>query len=80
MEAEPGQIGINVAVPVPLPMFGWSGNKGSAKGDIPFYGKSGLDFYTYKKTTTSLWPAADAAGNRVSVTFSRYIFLTFCIL
>ncbi|OWZ68280.1 methylmalonate-semialdehyde dehydrogenase (acylating) [Cryptococcus neoformans] len=67
VEAEPGQIGINVAVPVPLPMFGWSGNKASAKGDIPFYGKSGLDFYTYKKTTTSLWPAADAVGNRASV-------------
>lgn len=67
IEAEPGQIGINVAVPVPLPMFGWSGNKASAKGDIPFYGKSGLDFYTYKKTTTSLWPAADAVGNRASV-------------
>ncbi|WWC91814.1 methylmalonate-semialdehyde dehydrogenase (acylating) [Kwoniella dendrophila CBS 6074] len=67
LEAEPGQIGVNVAVPVPLPMFNWSGNKGSFKGDIPFYGKSGIDFYTYKKTTTSLWPAADAVGNRASV-------------
>ncbi|GFZ48794.1 hypothetical protein JCM24511_06543 [Saitozyma sp. JCM 24511] len=63
--AEPGQIGINVAVPVPLPMFNWSGNKGSFKGDIPFYGKSGLDFYTARKTTTALWPAADAVGNRI---------------
>ncbi|ADV24187.1 methylmalonate-semialdehyde dehydrogenase, putative [Cryptococcus gattii WM276] len=80
MEAEPGQIGVNVAVPVPLPMFGWSGNKGSAKGDISFYGKSGLDFYTYKKTTTSLWPAADAVGNRVSVKFSGYIFLILSML
>ncbi|WWC64491.1 methylmalonate-semialdehyde dehydrogenase (acylating) [Kwoniella dejecticola CBS 10117] len=67
LEAEPGQIGVNVAVPVPLPMFNWSGNKGSFKGDIPFYGKSGIDFYTYRKTTTSLWPAADAVGNRASV-------------
>nr|ODN92544.1 methylmalonate-semialdehyde dehydrogenase (acylating) [Cryptococcus depauperatus CBS 7841] len=66
LEADPGQIGVNVAVPVPLPMFNWSGNKGSFKGDIPFYGKSGLDFYTYRKTTTSLWPEADAVGNRVS--------------
>jgi hypothetical protein len=30
-------------------MFNWSGNKGSFKGDIPFYGKSGLDFYTARK-------------------------------
>ncbi|WRT70152.1 methylmalonate-semialdehyde dehydrogenase (acylating) [Kwoniella shivajii] len=67
IEAEPGQIGINVAVPVPLPMFNWSGNKGSFKGDIPFYGKSGIDFYTHRKTTTALWPASDAVGNRASV-------------
>lgn len=31
IDAEPGQIGINVAVPVPLPMFNWSGSKGSFK-------------------------------------------------
>ncbi|ODN73336.1 methylmalonate-semialdehyde dehydrogenase (acylating) [Cryptococcus amylolentus CBS 6039] len=66
IEAEPGQIGINVAIPVPLPMFNWSGNKGSFKGDISFYGKTGLDFYTQRKTTTSLWPEADAIGNRAS--------------
>ena len=52
IEAEPGQIGINVAVPVPLPMFNWSGNKGSFMGDIPFYGKTGLDFYTQRKVST----------------------------
>ena len=48
-QAEPGQIGINVAVPVPLPMFNWSGSKASFMGDIPFYGKTGLDFYTQRK-------------------------------
>lgn len=66
-EAEPGQIGINVAVPVPLPMFNWSGNKGSFLGDIPFYGKTGLEFYTQRKTTTALWPHADATSTRASV-------------
>lgn len=30
--------GINVPIPVPLPMFGWSGNKASFLGDVPFYG------------------------------------------
>ena len=50
-QAEPGQIGINVAVPVPLPMFNWSGNKASFMGDIPFYGKTGLDFYTHRKVS-----------------------------
>ncbi|PAV22269.1 Methylmalonate-semialdehyde dehydrogenase [Pyrrhoderma noxium] len=66
-EVEVGQIGINVPIPVPLPMFSWSGNKASFLGDIPFYGKSGIDFYTQTKTTTSLWKAEDAIGNKASV-------------
>ncbi len=33
---EPGQIGVNVAIPVPVPTFSWSGNKGSFRGDVPF--------------------------------------------
>lgn len=61
-----GQIGINIPIPVPLPMFSWSGNKGSVLGDIGFYGKSGINFYTQNKTTTSLWRAEDAVGNRVT--------------
>ncbi|KAF8913007.1 methylmalonate-semialdehyde dehydrogenase [Gymnopilus junonius] len=66
-EVNVGQIGINVPIPVPLPMFAWSGNKGSVLGDIGFYGKSGINFYTQNKTTTSLWKAEDAIGNRASV-------------
>jgi malonate-semialdehyde dehydrogenase (acetylating)/methylmalonate-semialdehyde dehydrogenase len=71
IEAEPGQIGINVAVPVPLPMFNWSGSKGSFMGDIPFYGKTGLDFYTTRKTTTALWPHADATSERATVSMPQ---------
>ncbi|KAF8167752.1 methylmalonate-semialdehyde dehydrogenase [Crassisporium funariophilum] len=66
-EVNVGQLGINVPIPVPLPMFSWSGNKGSVLGDIGFYGKSGINFYTQNKTTTSLWRAEDAVGNRASV-------------
>ncbi|KAI9460999.1 methylmalonate-semialdehyde dehydrogenase [Lactarius psammicola] len=62
-----GQIGINVPIPVPLPMFSWSGNKASALGDLGFYGKSAIEFYTQKKTTTSLWKAEDALNSRASV-------------
>ena len=47
-------MGINVPIPVPLPMFSWSGNKGSFLGDIPFYGKSGIDFYTQTKVSLPL--------------------------
>ncbi|CAE6411793.1 unnamed protein product [Rhizoctonia solani] len=66
-EVEVGQVGINVPIPVPLPMFSWSGNKGSFLGDVSFYGKSGLNFYTQVKTTTSLWRAEDATANKASV-------------
>ncbi|KAJ3550291.1 hypothetical protein NMY22_g560 [Coprinellus aureogranulatus] len=62
-----GQLGVNVPIPVPLPMFAWSGNKASVLGDIGFYGKSGINFYTQNKTITSLWRAEDAIGNRASV-------------
>ncbi|KAJ3541972.1 hypothetical protein NM688_g6021 [Phlebia brevispora] len=64
---EVGQVGINVPIPVPLPMFSWSGNRASFLGDIPFYGRNGIDFYTQNKTTTALWKAEDAIGNKASV-------------
>ncbi|KAH9944029.1 methylmalonate-semialdehyde dehydrogenase [Epithele typhae] len=66
-EVEVGQVGINVPIPVPLPMFSWSGNKASFLGDVPFYGRGGIDFYTQNKTTTALWKAEDAIGNKASV-------------
>ncbi|CAO1637642.1 unnamed protein product [Jaminaea pallidilutea] len=62
-QCEAGQIGVNVPVPVPLPVFSWSGGKASALGDLGFYGKSGMSFFTKKKTITSLWkPSATAAS------------------
>ena len=54
-EVNVGQVGINVPIPVPLPMFSWSGNKASALGDIPFYGRGGIDFYTQNKVSAFLW-------------------------
>ncbi|KAI0316618.1 methylmalonate-semialdehyde dehydrogenase [Amylostereum chailletii] len=66
-EVSVGQIGINVPIPVPLPMFSWSGNKASVLGDLGFYGKSAFEFYTQKKTVTSLWKAEDALTSRASV-------------
>lgn len=54
-EVNVGQVGINVPIPVPLPMFSWSGNKASALGDIPFYGRGGIDFYTQNKVGAVVW-------------------------
>lgn len=56
-----GQLGVNVPIPVPAPMFAWSGNKGSFLGDVGFYGKAGIEFYTQRKTVTALWKEDDAA-------------------
>ncbi|KAK9376374.1 Aldehyde/histidinol dehydrogenase [Lipomyces chichibuensis] len=66
-EIECGQVGINVPVPVPLATFAFTGNKRSILGDLNFYGKSGLQFYTQTKTVTALWRSADAAADGVGV-------------
>eukprot|EP01147_Barroeca_monosierra_P002287 gene2287-5281_t len=59
-EVEAGQVGINVPIPVPLPMFSFTGNKASFVGDLNFYGKAGVQFFTQLKTITSLWRNSDA--------------------
>jgi len=56
-EIESGQVGVNVPIPVPLPMFSFTGNKKSILGDLNFYGKAGVNFYTQLKTVTSAWRA-----------------------
>ena len=57
-----GQVGINVPIPVPLPMFSFTGNKASIRGDLNFYGTSGVKFYTQLKTVTSNWPYHNHGG------------------
>lgn len=54
-QIEAGQVGVNVPIPVPLPMFSFTGNKRSILGDLNFYGKAGVNFYTQLKTVTSAW-------------------------
>ncbi|CAG8484024.1 10471_t:CDS:10 [Ambispora gerdemannii] len=63
-----GQVGaVNTPIPVPLPMFSFTGSRGSIQGDVYFYGKSGLQFYTQTKTITSLWRREDVASSRAAV-------------
>ncbi|KAJ7013225.1 hypothetical protein NC653_003054 [Populus alba x Populus x berolinensis] len=54
-EIEAGQVGINVPIPVPLPFFSFTGSKASFAGDLNFYGKAGVNFYTQIKTITQQW-------------------------
>lgn len=54
-EIDVGQVGINVPIPVPLPMFSFTGSRASIRGDINFYGKGAIQFFTQIKTITSNW-------------------------
>lgn len=56
-------------IPVPLPMFSFTGNKRSIAGGgvSTFYGKPGIAFYTQTKTVTSLWRHEDALAQKASV-------------
>jgi malonate-semialdehyde dehydrogenase (acetylating) / methylmalonate-semialdehyde dehydrogenase len=59
-EVEVGQVGINIAIPVPLPFFSFTGWKGSFYGDQHAYGKQAVRFYTETKTITARWPSDGA--------------------
>jgi hypothetical protein len=61
-------VGINVPIPVPLPFFSFTGAKDSMLGDLHFYGKEGIQFFTKPKTITSNW-TPDVVG-RIFATFT----------
>ncbi|CUS10145.1 unnamed protein product [Tuber aestivum] len=69
-DIEAGQVGINTPIPVPLPMFSFTGNKGSVagQGGNYFYGKSGLNFYTQLKTVTACVHPIPLALRRATLT------------
>ena len=66
-EIDVGQVGVNVPIPVPLPMFAFTGSRASIRGDINFYGKSGVQFYTQLKTVTTYWKDEDAKHEKAAV-------------
>jgi len=62
-ECDGGQLGINVPIPVALPMFSFSGNKKSFWGDLHMYGRMGPLFYTRAQTVTAVWHEEDVASS-----------------
>lgn len=70
-EIECGQVGINVPIPVPLPMFSFTGSKKSFAGDLNFYGKAGVRFFTQWKTVTSRWKEENEF-TKLSTSFPTY--------
>lgn len=70
-EVDAGQVGINVPIPVPLPYFSFTGSRGSFAGDLNFYGKAGVQFYTQIKTITSQWKDVDLSALSTSFPTSQ---------
>ncbi|XP_051142888.1 methylmalonate-semialdehyde dehydrogenase [acylating], mitochondrial-like isoform X2 [Andrographis paniculata] len=62
IEIDSGQIGINTAVSAPLPLFSFNGSKASFTGDVNFYAKTGIEFYTKIKTVTQQWRDLSSIG------------------
>jgi malonate-semialdehyde dehydrogenase (acetylating) / methylmalonate-semialdehyde dehydrogenase len=50
-----GMVGVNVGIPVPLAMFGFTGHKASFFGDLHTMGADGVRFFTETKSVTSHW-------------------------
>ena len=68
-DIECGQIGINIPIPVSLPCFSFTGSKASFAGDMNFYGKSGVHFYTQQKTIMARWKPENEESQKLNLSF-----------
>jgi malonate-semialdehyde dehydrogenase (acetylating)/methylmalonate-semialdehyde dehydrogenase len=50
-----GMVGVNVGIPVPLGIFGFTGHKNSFFGDLHAMGTDAIRFFTELKSVTSHW-------------------------
>ncbi len=50
-----GMVGVNVGIPVPVGIFGFTGHKQSFFGDLHVMGKDGFTFFTETKNVTQTW-------------------------
>lgn len=50
-----GMVGVNVGIPVPLGIFGFTGHKNSFFGDLHVMGRDGFAFFTETKVVTNTW-------------------------
>lgn len=60
-----GMVGVNVGIPVPLGIFGFTGQKKSFFGDLHTMGADGVRFFTEKKCVTTTWFTEDMASDKV---------------
>ncbi len=57
-------------IPVPVPIFSFTGSRGSKLGDLGPYGKQVVQFYTQTKTVTTRWFDDAATTGGVNTTIS----------
>ena len=50
-----GMVGVNVGIPVPVGIFGFTGHKQSFFGDLHMMGRDGFIFFTETKNVTATW-------------------------
>jgi malonate-semialdehyde dehydrogenase (acetylating)/methylmalonate-semialdehyde dehydrogenase len=65
-ETDGGMVGINVGIPVPLGIFGFTGHKQSFFGDLHCMGRDGFIFFTESKNVTSTWFLGKAVPAKIS--------------
>jgi malonate-semialdehyde dehydrogenase (acetylating)/methylmalonate-semialdehyde dehydrogenase len=53
--SQAGMVGVNVGIPVPLSVFGFTGHKSSFFGDLHMMGADGVRFFTEQKSVTTHW-------------------------
>jgi len=58
-ETHGGMVGINVGIPVPVGVFGFTGQKQSFFGDLHMMGRDGFIFFTESRNVTQTWFAED---------------------
>ena len=56
-----GMVGINVGIPVPLSIFGFTGHKASFFGDLHTMGTDGVRFFTELRSVTAHWFSEEEA-------------------
>lgn len=61
-----GMVGVNVGIPVPLGIFGFTGHKESFFGDLHAMGRDGFIFFTESKNVTATWFTGKAIPAKVS--------------
>lgn len=66
LRTDGGMVGINVGIPVPLGIFGFTGHKQSFFGDLHCMGRDGFIFFTESKNVTSTWFTGKAVPAKVS--------------